>query len=118
MQKARYIVALSCAYASAGCSTEIAQAVDSRPPDTPPDAGQPVLPEKPPVCKSAKILERLSYGGVQVNEGVRYKRAGSFFGFPQDDRIAFSTLSNNGSLVAWLNSGGRVRRPDPSARPW
>jgi hypothetical protein len=102
MQKARYLVALSCAYASAACGTEVAIAVYP----APVDAGPPGSPDKPPPCMSSKLTSRLTKATVMVGDGVRYKRALPFYGFPQDDRIALSTLNSNGSMVAWLNNAG------------
>src|SRR5436853_535796 len=103
MQKACYFVALSCAYASAACGTEVARAVDIAPP---------AVPEKPPQCPSAKITDRLKFSTVSLPEPVRYKRTGYFFGFPQDDRIAFSA-SNNAMMVAWVNSSGTTVHVTP-----
>ena len=102
MQKARYLVALSCACASAACSTEIATAVYPRRMD----AGTPGLPDKPPQCNSSRIIDRLSQASIPLPEGVRYKRGLSYFGLPQDERIAFSSSINNVSFVAWLNNSG------------
>jgi hypothetical protein len=110
MQKARYLVALSCAYASAACGTELARAVNI--PLV--EAGTPGIPEKPPQCLSNKITDRLTYGSVSLPDGVRYKRSGYFFGFPQDDRIALSP-STNGAMVAWVNAGGTTVHVTPLA---
>jgi len=104
MQKARYLVALSCAWTSVACGTEVARAVYSAEVDAGP-SGPPGIPEKPPPCRTGKLTDRLTRGRVVLDEGVRYKRTDYFFGFPQDDRIAFSA-SNNNVMVAWLNSAG------------
>jgi hypothetical protein len=102
MQQARYLVALSCACASTACGTEIATAVE--PPRV--DAGPPGVPERPPQCNSTKIIDRLIQTTIPLTEGVRYKRSLSYFGLPQDERIALSSSPNNVSLVAWLNLAG------------
>jgi hypothetical protein len=110
MQKARYLVALSCACASVACGTEVAVAVQPRRLD----AGVPGIPEKPPPCTSPKILDRLSkVGSVILSEGVRYKRALSFFGMPQDERIALSSSINNTTFIAWLNSSATTVHVTP-----
>jgi hypothetical protein len=119
MKKARSLIAISCACASAACGTEIARAVDiaptgSPPPSTTVDAGPPSAPEKPPVCTTAKLTDRLLYGKVMLPEEVRYKRSAYFYGFPQDDRIAFSA-SSNGAQVAWLTSAGTQVHVTPIA---
>src|SRR5262245_19357368 len=105
MRKARYLAAVSCAIASAiaGCGTEVATAVYVPPPDA--GAGT------PPQCPSTKIGDRLiHYGSVILDEPVRYKRTGYFFGLPQDDRIAFSVANNNVGMVAWVNAAGTTVR--------
>jgi hypothetical protein len=109
MQKARFFIAVSCAGASAACGTEIARAVDIAP-TTPAgvDAGPPGLPEKPPVCMAAKITDRLLYGKITLPDAVRYKRSAYYFGFPQDDRIAFSVANNGVGQVAWISNGGTL----------
>ena len=103
MLKARSLIAMSCACASAACGTEIARAVDIA---VPPTVGPGGLPEKPPVCSTSKLVERLLYGKVMLPDAVRYKRSAYFFGFPQDDRIAFSVSDNNVGQVAWMSNGG------------
>ena len=101
MQKARYLVVVSCACASAACGTEVARAVDIAR-----DAGPTGIPVSPPVCNSNYVTDRIIRGEVTLPEPVSYRRAGYYYGHPQDDRIAFATTRNNGGLVAWLNSAG------------
>jgi len=96
MQTARYLVALSCACASVACGTEVAVAVRPAPEG-----------ERPAQCNSPRIVDRLTYGRVPLPEGVRYRRAPqSYFGMPQDERIALARSKSNVTLVAWLNNAG------------
>jgi hypothetical protein len=106
MQKARIVVALSCACASAACSTEIATAVHPRP--------TPGLPEPQP-CTSPRITDRITETSITLPEAVRYRRSLSYFGLPQDERIAFSSSTNNASYVAWLNNSGTYVHVTPVA---
>jgi hypothetical protein len=112
MQKARYLIVLSCA--STACGTEVATAVYPAPTV---EAGTPGLPDKPPVCPSPKIIDRRLVTSVQLTDGVRYKRTGYFFGFPQDDRIALSASNNNGALLAWVDNSGTQVHVTPLSTP-
>ena len=106
MQTARYLVALSCAYASAACGTEVAQAIYARGDD----AGAPTPPEKPPRAPPRKSPIASRMAASALRNPCATSARGISSDCPQDDRIALSSSTNKVSFVAWVNSAGtRVR---------
>ncbi|MET0593893.1 MAG: hypothetical protein ABW133_14415 [Polyangiaceae bacterium] len=120
MQLARFFIPLTCAGFLAACGTEVAVAGYAAPQFAggagaagaggsggAPDSGTPGIPDNPPPCMGKTIRQRLQYSSITLPEGVRYKRANSyFFGFPQDDRIVLAASPTDGGMVAWLNAAG------------
>src|SRR5262249_60465287 len=64
------------------------------------DAGD--VPKGPPTC-GPTLKERLTVTRVDVDEDVRYKRAG-FGGVARDERLALDVQPNGAAQLGWLDN--------------
>jgi hypothetical protein len=98
MRTASYLLAV-CGVAL-GCGTKIAQTTYQPNEHAAQDAGG--VPKGPPVC-SPTLKERLTVTRFDVDEDVRYKRAG-FGGVARDERLALDVQPNGAAQLAWLDN--------------
>jgi hypothetical protein len=98
MRTARYLLAV-CGV-SLGCGTKIAQTTYQPPDHGAPDSGD--VPKGPPTC-GPTLKERLTVTRVDLDDDVRYKRAG-FGGVARDERLALDVQPNGSAQLAWLDS--------------
>jgi hypothetical protein len=101
MRTARHLVAISAlGIAAIGCGTKIAQTTYE--PASEPGSDAATVPRTAATC-GPTLKERLSVTRVDLDEDIRYKRAG-YGGVLRDERIAFDVQPNGASLVAWLDN--------------
>jgi hypothetical protein len=98
MRTVGYLLAL-CG-ASVGCGTKIAQTTYD---PSEPAVADAALPPKAMGTCGPTLRERLTVTTVDVDDDIRYERAG-YGGVPRDERVAFGILPDGTGRVAWLDN--------------